>query len=103
MRVVLDTNTLVSALLFSGATNFLVELWQRRQIKPLASTQTLSEFNKVLRYPKFKLSAAQITTVIAAYQPYVLMIGIDKTQLPENLPQCRDINDQLFILKFLRN
>jgi uncharacterized protein len=97
MRVVFDTNTLISALLFRGHSSFLVQLWQNHEIKVLASNDSVNEFLKVLNYPKFNLSSLQIETAIAAYFPYVLLISIDKSQLPEHLPQCRDVKDQPFI------
>ena len=43
MRVVLDTNTVVSALLFSGISSKLVSLWQKGLITPLLSREILDE------------------------------------------------------------
>lgn len=60
MRVVLDTNTLVSALLFSGTAPRLVPLWQSGQITPLVSRTIVEEYLRVLAYPKFRLSAHEI-------------------------------------------
>ena len=60
MRVVFDTNTLISALLFRGYSSFLVELWQNNELIVLVSYDSVSEFLKVLSYPKFNLSALRI-------------------------------------------
>ena len=55
-RIVLDTNALVSALLFGGRSlAWLVEAWQVRRTIPLASAQTAMELIRVLGYPKFRL------------------------------------------------
>ncbi len=97
MRVVFDTNTLISALLFRGYSSFLVELWQNNELIVLVSNDSVSEFLKVLSYPKFNLSELRIEALANEYLPYVVYIGIEKTQLPEDLPQCRDIKDQQFI------
>ena len=43
MRVVLDTNTAISALLFSGTASRLVAVWQSRRISPLLSKEILEE------------------------------------------------------------
>lgn len=64
MRVVLDTNTLISALLFSGTASRLVPLWQSHRITVLVSKAILQEFLRVLAYPKFDLSSDEIKGLI---------------------------------------
>jgi putative PIN family toxin of toxin-antitoxin system len=64
VRVVLDTNALVSALLFSGVSSKLVSLWQNGLIAPLLSREILDEYLRVLSYPKFALSEAEIKELI---------------------------------------
>jgi len=64
MRVVLDTNALVSALLFPGTVSRLVSLWQRRQFTVLISKTILEEYLQVLTYPKFRLGEIEITGLL---------------------------------------
>ena len=64
MRVVLDTNAVVSALLFSGVSSKLVSLWQNGLITPLLSRAILDEYLRVLSYPKFELSEEEIKELI---------------------------------------
>ena len=64
MRVVLDTNTLVSALLFSGTASRLPALWQSHRITVLVSKPILEEYLRVLAYPKFRLSPQEIRELI---------------------------------------
>lgn len=64
MRVVLDTNTLVSALLFTGISSELVSLWQDGIITLLLSRDILDEYLRVLSYPKFKLSEEEIKKLL---------------------------------------
>ncbi len=64
MRVVLDTNTLVSSLLFSGTASSLVPLWQTGAITILVSKAILQEYLRVLAYPKFALSNHEIRALI---------------------------------------
>ena len=64
MRVVLDTNALVSALLFSGISSKLVSLWQKGLITPLLSREVVDEYLRVLGYPKFELSEGEIKELI---------------------------------------
>jgi putative PIN family toxin of toxin-antitoxin system len=63
-RVVLDTNVLVSALLFHGPLSRLVSLWQKSRIALLISKDVLIEYVKVLSYPKFGLSGEEIKALV---------------------------------------
>lgn len=58
-RVVLDTNALVSALLFSGPSSRLAELWRGGAMALLASGAMVREYGRVLAYPKCRLSAEE--------------------------------------------
>jgi putative PIN family toxin of toxin-antitoxin system len=64
VRVVLDTNAIVSALLFSGISSELVSLWQKDSIALLLSREILDEYLRVLSYPKFELSEEEIKQLI---------------------------------------
>jgi len=72
VRVVLDTNVLVSAILFTGISSELVSLWQRSAITVLISRVILEKYLHVFSYPKFHLSAAEIKGLIEEeLLPYV--------------------------------
>ena len=64
MRVVLDTNAVVSALLFSGISSELVSLWQKGLITLLLSREILDEYLRVFSYPKFELTEEEIKELI---------------------------------------
>ena len=64
MRVVLDTNVLVSALLFTGTASEILPLWQKAAITVLLSRDILEEYLRVLSYPKFQLSEAEIKALM---------------------------------------
>jgi len=59
-RIVIDTNVLVSALLFGGKTGQLVTLWEIGRVAPLCSREIVEEYLHVLAYPKFQLSKSEI-------------------------------------------
>jgi putative PIN family toxin of toxin-antitoxin system len=59
-RVVIDTNVLVSALLFGGDPGELITLWKERRIQPLGSKEIMEEYIRVLAYPKFRLTEEEI-------------------------------------------
>ena len=64
MRAVLDTNTIISALLFCGIASRLVAVWQSGSFRSLLSREILDEYVRVMAYPKFKLSGAEIRALI---------------------------------------
>lgn len=64
VRVVLDTNVLISSILFRGELAGIVELWKRGRIVPFFSKETFDEFRAVLEYPKFKLTESEIKSII---------------------------------------
>jgi putative PIN family toxin of toxin-antitoxin system len=75
VRVVLDTNVVVSALLFTGVSSTLVPLWQGGAITALVSRSILQEYLRVLGYPKFKLSETDIKSLIEEeVLPYVEVV-----------------------------
>lgn len=96
MKIVFDTNTVISALLFRGKLAALVEHWQQPSITPLICQQTQAEFIRVLAYPKFKLSQLYIDTLTDYYLAYTEMVDVSKP-IAEQLPQCRDDKDQILL------
>ena len=64
IRAVLDTNVLISALLFSGLPSRLVSAWQASRFQPAISQPILEEYLRVLAYPKFRLTVKEIRSLI---------------------------------------
>lgn len=95
-RVVIDTNLVLSALVFSGGRpDALRHAWQKQVCIPLVSKQTASEIIRVLAYPKFKLTPDEQHELLADYLPYcetVTLLG----KVPKTL-QCRDVHDIPFL------
>lgn len=55
MRVVLDTNILISALISpQGTTDRLYQAWKNKRFTLVSSEEQLDEFRRVTRYPKLK-------------------------------------------------
>ncbi|MDZ7697485.1 MAG: putative toxin-antitoxin system toxin component, PIN family [Deltaproteobacteria bacterium] len=64
IRVVIDTNVLVSALLFGGTPGKLIPLWKNARIEPYLSKAILDEVMRVLAYPRFNLSEQEIEYLV---------------------------------------
>jgi len=95
-RTGLDTNVILSALVFSsGATARLRQAWQADLLKPLVSTATVQALMRVLAYPKFKLSAAEQHELLADYLPYAEVVSVPEP--PPRVPECRDPHDLPFL------
>jgi len=96
LRLVFDTNSVVSALLFAqGRMAWLRPFWQAGEHQPLASRATTQELIRVLAYPKFKLDESQIQALLADYLPFIE--SVDVSEGMQASPKRRDKNDQMFI------
>ena len=94
IRVVLDTNILVSALLFRGELSQIHRLWKKRLIIPLFTKETFQEFHRVLSYPKFTLTINEIQVILEEeILPYFDII--EHTADVQGV--CRDPDDDMFI------
>lgn len=97
IRVVLDTNVVLSALLFtSGRLAWIRRAWTHEQLQPLVCKETARELIRVLAYPKFKLTTEERQDLLVDFLPYA-----DGVELPlpwPTLPLCRDEKDQVFLV-----
>lgn len=95
IRVVLDTNVLISAIIFEGSLSQFVNWWCDKLIISLLSRESFAEFNEVLHYPKFQLSGDEISYIIEdLILPYFEIVEIDII-----VPHiCRDHHDDIFLL-----
>ena len=94
-RLVLDTNVVVSALLFPGGSlSWMRGLWQSATIVPLASRDTTAELIRVLLYPKFRLTAGEREDILADYLPWCEAVTVSG---PLPVPECRDPLDRPFL------
>lgn len=96
LRVVIDTNIIVSALIFGGKVSRLRLAWQDDLFIPLVSKATTTELIRVLAYPKFKLTPTEQEDLISDY-----ILFCEAVTMPDRLPvipECRDPFDVPFLL-----
>jgi uncharacterized protein len=95
-RVVLDTNLVLSALVFAqGRLTILRHAWQEGRYIPLASKAITAELIRVLAYPKFRLAAEEQKELLADYLPWCTTVRIPNP--PPETPACRDPFDLPFL------
>jgi putative PIN family toxin of toxin-antitoxin system len=95
-RVVIDTNLVLSALVFAGGRLAPLRLaWQGQRVLPLVSRATAAELIRALAYPKFKLAAHEQEELLADYLPYCKTVRIPAP--PPATPPCRDAFDVPFL------
>lgn len=93
-RVVFDTTTVISALLFAnGRLAWLRKHWRQGGCAPLLSAETAGELTRVLAYPKFRLAAEDRDELLADYIPFCELVRDVKACAAK----CRDANDQPFL------
>ena len=96
VRPVLNTNVLVSALLFhAGALSRLRGAWRSGRIRPLAGRQTTTELIRVFVYPKFALSEGERQELLDDYLPFCETVAVPEP--PPAVPACRDPFDRPFL------
>jgi uncharacterized protein len=90
MRVVLDTNVLLSALLSPhGMSDTLYRAWQKERFELVTSITQIDELRRASRYPKFKdvLQPYRVGTMVNNMRRAIMV----ETLLP--LPTGVEIND----------
>ena len=94
-RAVLDTNVLLSALLFPAhSLAWLRRAWQSGSIRPLASRATTEELIRVLAYPKFALTENDREDLLDDYLPWCEAVTVPEST---KIPHCRDPFDRPFL------
>jgi uncharacterized protein len=82
MRVVLDTNVLISAILVRASPSAqVITLWRGRKFDVLTAAQQIEEFSRATRYPQVR---SRITPALAGA---LLNRVRDRAIVIENLPQ----------------
>ena len=95
LRVVLDTNVVVSALLFErGSLAWIRTAWQAGLIQPVVAEPTVRELMRVLAYPKFRLNALDLEQLLADLLPWCETWTAPIISAEQ---QVRDPKDQMFV------
>jgi putative PIN family toxin of toxin-antitoxin system len=92
-RLVLDTNVLVSALLFRSTASALLDVWRGGRFRLAVSEPVLDEYARVMEYPKFRLSEREA----GAIMKQLVLPYCDRFRTPDQPRFCSDPDDDKFI------
>lgn len=94
MRVVLDTNTIISGLLWSGAPRTVLQLIERGEIAPCISLALITELQTVLERPKFEARLAAVAeTPAEAVNRYLQYADVIDVPAPPERVVANDPDD----------
>lgn len=74
MRVTVDTNILVSALGWNGAEAAVIDMVLDSKLELCLSAEILSEFYRVVKYPKLGFSESEIDGFIGLLLPNIVFV-----------------------------
>ena len=94
MRVVLDTNVLLSGFFFGGIPGQILEAWRSGLLVPILSAPILAEYRESARELEAKYGAADFEAFVA-----LLLVHSDVVDAPARLPAqvCSDPHDDKFL------
>ncbi len=93
LRIVLDTNVLVSAIIRNGTPRRLFQAGIDGKCRILSSSAILSELSEVLQRPKFKMTRDDVIRIVSA-----MMETVDNIHVVSDLKVMkRDPDDNMMI------
>ena len=96
IRAVLDTNVILSALLFGGRLEGLHRAWRAGRLRLVLSRETTDELLRVMAYPRFRLTHAEITFLFdTELLPFADVVELPAPKSDEHW--SRDSEDDKFI------
>jgi putative PIN family toxin of toxin-antitoxin system len=92
MRLVIDTNVIISGLFYGGLPNMLLELVVKNKVKHIASEEIIDEYRKLVKRISAKIGISEKITALDYLIPRVEIINPTT-----KIDICRDFDDNKFI------
>lgn len=96
MKVVLDTNVIISGLLWKGVTKALFDLIDAKKIKLCLTSKIINELQRVLNYPHIKKQLESINLTTTEIIGYLLQISEIYPDIEIDL-DLEDKSDKIFL------
>lgn len=99
MRIVLDTNVLISGIFFHGPSYRILQAWKQKKVQFVITLEIYAEYTRVAeviskKYPGIDIS--EILNLIAIYSEIVQSLTLSE-------PICEDPDDDKFIACAISN
>ncbi len=93
MRIVLDTNVLISGIFFSGLPGQILQAWHSQKLQLLVSVEILDEYFSVAERLKNRYAGVEYDEILGLIVQNAELVQV--TDLPE--PVCEDPDDDKFL------
>jgi uncharacterized protein len=97
MKVVIDTNVWLSALLWGGQPSLIIDLIEQKQIQAISSENILTELTDILQKPKLQkrldLLIMTADEIVIIAKRLMTLVVIEEIVIPE----LRDPKDQMVL------
>jgi len=93
MKIVLDTNLLVSGIFWGGTPLKILDLWKKKKVELLASDATLNEYLSIILKVAKKMDRVDLFRSWSLVLPARLRL----VSVRKSFRLCRDSNDDIFI------
>jgi putative PIN family toxin of toxin-antitoxin system len=93
MKIILDTNVLISGIFFSGPPCKILQAWQEDRIQIAVSKEILSEYHRVAGELSGKFPNIEISKILELFTIHAQMINTQGFEVTV----CEDPDDNMFI------
>ncbi len=99
MKIILDTNVLISGIFFSGPPYQILKAWKESKIKIAVSKEILAEYHRVAEELSEKFPSVEISQILALFTIHAEMVTTQGLEVSV----CEDPDDDMFISCALRS
>ncbi len=93
MKIVLDTNVLISGIFFGGPPGQILKTWKDQKIQIVLSKEILNEYQRVTKELSKKFPSVNIEPIIELLTIYGKVVETEGI----NVTVCEDPDDNMFI------
>ena len=93
MKIILDTNVLISGIFFSGPPYQILKAWQEGKIQIAVSKEILAEYHRIAEELSKKFSSVEISQILELFTIHAEMVNTQGLEVSV----CEDPDDNMFI------
>jgi len=93
MKIILDTNVLISGIFFSGPPYQILKAWKEGKIQIAVSKEILTEYHRVAEELSEKFPSVEISQILALFTIHAEMVNTQGLEVSV----CEDPDDNMFI------